>query len=152
MIRRILALLTLAAAAYSQQPNALLSAKDATALFKRSLQLIESTAAAVPGLSRAAAPVMENARQAEMNLEAGTAGAATLTYDLLLNVRAYLALAESLPKPYPFPEEGRRQFAELRDAVERIESHFRAEDFFGTQQGIRQSIGIALTEFAIQLV
>ena len=126
MMRRILALLILAAAAYAQQPNALLPAKDASELYKRSLQLIESTAAAVPGLSRAAAPVVENARQALINLEAGTAGSTMLTYDFFTNVRAYLALAESVPKPYPFPEEGRRQFAELRDAVDRIESHFRA--------------------------
>ena len=126
MIRRILSLLVLTVAAYSQQPNALLPAKDASELFKRSLQLIESTAAAVPGLSRAAAPIVENARQALLNLETGTAGSVTQTYDLLVNVRAYLALAESVPKPYPFPEEGRKQFAELRDAVDRMESHFRA--------------------------
>jgi lysophospholipase L1-like esterase len=77
-------------------------------------------------LVRAAAPVLENARQAQQNLESGPAGHAGLTYDLLTNLRAYLALSDSIPKPYPFPEEGRRQFAELRDAVERIESHFRA--------------------------
>ena len=65
MIRRILSLLVLTAAAYSQQPTALLPARDASELFKRSLQLIESTAAAVPGLSRAAAPIVENARQAQ---------------------------------------------------------------------------------------
>jgi lysophospholipase L1-like esterase len=115
----------LATAAYAQQ-NAVLSAQDASALYRRSLQLLESTSAAVPGLVRAAAPVLENARQAQQNLESGPAGHAGLTYDLLTNLRAYLALADSIPKPYPFPEEGRRQFAELRDAVERIESHFRA--------------------------
>jgi len=127
-MRPIFALVTIAAlapAVYSQQ-NAMLSAKDASALFTRSLQLIESTSAAVPGLVRAAAPVLENARQSLKNLESGPAGNAGLTYDLLINVRAYLALADSLPKPYPFPEEGKRQFAELRDAVERMESHFRA--------------------------
>jgi lysophospholipase L1-like esterase len=115
----------LATAAYAQQ-NALLSAQDASALYKRSLQLLESTSAAVPGLVRAAAPVLENCRQAQQNLETGPAGHAGLTYDLLMNLRAYLALADSVPKPYPFPEEARRQFAELRDTVERIESHFRA--------------------------
>ena len=127
-MRRILALAMLAALAttgYSQQ-TALLSAPDATALFKRSVQLIESTSAAVPGLVRAAAPVLENARQAQMNLASGTAGTSTLTYDLLTNVRAYLALADSVPKPYPFPEEARKQFSELRDVADRMESHFRA--------------------------
>ena len=127
-MRRIFALIIFAAcsiAAYSQQ-NALLSARDAAALYQRSLQLLESTSAAVPGLVRAATPVLESARQAQQNLQNGPAGHAGLTYDFLINLRAYLALADSLPKPYPFPEEGKRQFAELRDAVERIESHFRA--------------------------
>src|SRR5206468_7151579 len=89
-------------------------------------QLVESTSATVPGLARAGAPVLENARQALLNLQAGPAGSAALTYDLLVNIRAYLALADSFPKPYPFPEEGRKQFAELRDTVDRMESHFRA--------------------------
>jgi lysophospholipase L1-like esterase len=127
-MRRIFSLViiaVLATAAYAQQ-NAQLSAQEAAALYRRSLQLLESTSAAVPGLVRAAAPVLENARQAQQNLENGPPGHSGLTYDLLTNLRAYLALADSLPKPYPFPEEGRRQFAELRDAVERIESHFRA--------------------------
>jgi lysophospholipase L1-like esterase len=119
----IIAVLT--ATAYAQQ-TAVLSTQEAAALYRRSLQLLESTSAAVPGLVRAAAPVLENARQAQQNLENGPPGHAGLTYDLLTNLRAYMALADSLPKPYPFPEEGRRQFAELRDAVERIESHFRA--------------------------
>jgi lysophospholipase L1-like esterase len=127
-MRRIFSLVIIAVlttAAYAQQ-NAQLSAQEAATLYRRSLQLLESTSAAVPGLVRAAAPVLENARQAQQNLENGPPGHAGLTYDLLTNLRAYLALADSLPKPYPFPEEGRRQFAELRDAVERIESHFRA--------------------------
>ena len=63
----------LATAAYAQQneQNPVLSAPDAAALYQRSLQLLESTSAAVPGLVRAAAPVLENARQAEKNLETG---------------------------------------------------------------------------------
>jgi len=80
----------------------------------------------VPGLSQAGGPVLENARQALISLESGPAGSVTPTYNLLTNLRAYLVLAESVPKPYPFPEEGRRQFAELRDSVDRVESHFRA--------------------------
>ena len=127
MMRRILALVILSAlatAAYSQQPNALLPAKDASALFKRSLQLAESTSAAVPGLAQAGGPVLENARQALINLESGPAGSVTLTYNLLTNLRAYLVLAESVPKPYPFPEEGRKQFAELRDSVDRVSPIF----------------------------
>ncbi len=31
-----------------------------------------------------------------------------------------------MPRPFPFPEEARRQFGELRDAVDRLDAHFRA--------------------------
>jgi lysophospholipase L1-like esterase len=129
-MRRILSLaLVLAAlavpAVYSQ-PSPLLPAKAESELFQRSLQLIESTSAAVPGLAHAAAPVLENARQAVLNLENGTPGNATLIYEVLINVRAYLSLADSLPKPYPFPDEAHKQFEELRDAAGRMEAHFRA--------------------------
>jgi lysophospholipase L1-like esterase len=41
-------------------------------------------------------------------------------------MRAYLGVSDTVPKPFPFPEEGRRQFGELRDAVDRLDSHFRA--------------------------
>ena len=127
-MRRILGLALiaiLAPAAYSQ-PEARLSANDAAALFRRSVQLIESTSATVPGLVRAAAPVLENARQALTNLETGPAGNAGQVYDLLTNVRAYLTLSDSVPKPYPFPDEASKQFAELRQAAGQMEAYFRA--------------------------
>ena len=109
------------------QDIALLSNRDALQLYARAVQLMESTAVAVPELARAGAPVSENARQALAAFEA-TAGTehAGLTYTFLTNLRAYLALSDSVPKPYPFPEEARRQFSELRDTLSRIESHFRA--------------------------
>lgn len=126
IIRASLVLMLAAAAALPQTPTAVLSAKESAVLFKRSLQLLESTSAAVPGLVRAGAPILENGRQALISLDGGPAGHTGLTYDLLVNVRAYLALADAVPKPYPFPEEARRQFAELREAVDRMEAHFRA--------------------------
>jgi lysophospholipase L1-like esterase len=129
-MRRIFGLalmVILAPAGYSQpQPNPMLSARDAAALFQRSVQLIESTSATVPGLVRAAAPALENARQALTNLETGPAGHSGQVYDLLTNVRAYLSLSDSVPKPFPFPEEARKQFAELRDVAGQLEAYFRA--------------------------
>ncbi len=89
------------------------------------MQLIESTSASVPGLVRAAAPVYENARQALINIEAGPARHPGLLYDLLVNLRSYLALADSVPKSSPLPEEARKQFAELRDDIDRLQAHFR---------------------------
>lgn len=105
--------------------QALLNNQQAVALFTRSAQLIESTMFAVPELQRAAAPLLENARQGLTNLRANN-GNALLTYNFLLNIRAYLALSDSVPKPFPFPEEGQKQFTELRDSAARIEAHFRA--------------------------
>jgi lysophospholipase L1-like esterase len=108
------------------QPTALLNTQAANQLFQRSIHLMESTSVAVPGLVRAGAPVLENARQALITLQAAPGQHAALTYSFLANVRGYLALADSVPKPYPFPEEARKQFAELRESLDRVESHFRA--------------------------
>lgn len=124
LVAGLCAILTLSPAG-SAQTAAMLSAGDADQLFKRTVQLMESTAIAMPGMSRAAAPLMENTKQSLTNL-AVTPQNSAVTYDFLNNVRAYLVLTDASPKPYPFPDEARKQFSELRDSVDRIESHFRA--------------------------
>lgn len=109
------------------QDQALLTYSQYNALYTRTLQLMDSTMSAVPGLARAAAPVMENARQAVANLKiAPTQPYSPMHLEIMRNVRAYLALADALPKPFPFPAEAKRQFAELREAVERAETSFAA--------------------------
>jgi lysophospholipase L1-like esterase len=80
----------------------------------------------IPELARAGAPVAENARQAFETMRVTGPQDGRLTYTFLTNLRAYLALYDSVPKPYPFPTEGRKQFSELRVTSERLESHFRA--------------------------
>ena len=114
-----------AAMAWAQSGGALLSNVEALKLEQRTVQLMESTGLAVPGLARAGAPALEDARQALANLETAPQNAAN-TFTFLGDARAYLAISDTVPKPYPFPEEGRRQFGELRDAVDRLDSHFRA--------------------------
>jgi lysophospholipase L1-like esterase len=111
--------------AFAQSGGALLSNQDALKLERRAVQLMESTGLAVPGLARAGAPALEDVRQALANLETAPQNAAN-TFAFLSDARAYLAISDTVPKPYPFPEEGRRQFGELRDAVDRLDSHFRA--------------------------
>jgi lysophospholipase L1-like esterase len=111
--------------AWAQSGGALLSNPDALKLEQRAVQLMESTGLAVPGLARAGAPALEDARQTLANLETAPQNAG-YTFTLLNGMRAYLAISDTVPKPFPFPEEGRRQFAELRDAVDRIDSHFRS--------------------------
>ena len=117
--------LAAAAAAWAQTPGALLSRADVSQLCARSVQLMEAGGVAVPDLSRAAAPVIENVRGACTQLQLQP-GAGQSTYVLMMNLRAYLALADAVPKPFPFPEAARLQFAELRDEATRLDSHFRA--------------------------
>jgi lysophospholipase L1-like esterase len=126
-MKRFVLLLAAASALWGQTaaPTALLSNADAIALYTRSFQLIESTMIAVPDLSRAGAPLLANAKQALENLRVNS-GNAGFQSDILTNVRAYLTLSDAVPKPFPFPAEGQRQFAELRESVTRMESHLRA--------------------------
>jgi len=51
------------AMAWAQSGGALLSNQDALKLEQRTVQLMESTGLAVPGLTRAGAPALEDARQ-----------------------------------------------------------------------------------------
>jgi lysophospholipase L1-like esterase len=86
---------------------------------------MEAGGISVPDLHNAAAPLVENVKQSCIQLQA-TATAAAPTYTLLMNLRAFNALADSVPKPFPFPETASRQFAELRDQAARLDTHFRA--------------------------
>jgi lysophospholipase L1-like esterase len=122
---RWLACLWAAASLALAQSGALLSNQEALKLERRAVQLIESTGLAVPGLARAGAPALEDSRQALASLESAPQNAGN-TFTFLATARAYLAISDTMPKPYPFPEEGKRQFAELRDAVDRLDAHFRA--------------------------
>jgi lysophospholipase L1-like esterase len=116
-----------APAAQTTAPSsALLSNNDALALLRRISQLMESTILATPGMTRAAAPLLENVKQAMGNIESTSPQNAGQVYNLLANVRAYLALSDALPKQYPFAETARKQVAELRDSVDRMDSDFAA--------------------------
>jgi lysophospholipase L1-like esterase len=118
----------LAATLFAQEaphPQPLLGNQQALDLYTRAVQLMESATIAVPDLVRPGAPLIENARQsiARLRLQAGDG---EQTYAFLSNLRAWLALADSVPKPFPFPDQAQKQFSELRDIAERIDVHFRA--------------------------
>src|ERR1019366_4631222 len=87
-------------------------------------ELMEAGGVAIPELQRAAAPVIENTRQNSIQLRLRP-GRGEITYSLLINLRAYLALADSVPKPFPFSEAAQRQLTELRDDATRLDAHFR---------------------------
>ena len=69
--------------------------------------------------------MIESVRQS-CNFLRVRAGNGQATFSVLSNLRAYISLADAVPKPFPFPEAASKQFAELRDAAFRFESHFRA--------------------------
>jgi lysophospholipase L1-like esterase len=111
---------TLAGQAPQQQQ---LNAQQAQQLMSRSLQLMESTGVALPELARAGAPLTENAGQALANVRSTTANLGF--YNVFLsNVRAYLFVSDSLPKPPDFPEQARRQLSELRDNFGSLDTYF----------------------------
>src|SRR5580704_11889664 len=109
----------------AQAPSALLATADLNTLCGRSAQLMEAGGVAAPDLGRAAAPVIENVKQACTQLKLHPSGGQP-TYSLMMNVRAYLELADAIPKPYPFPEAARQQLAEVRETSARLDAHFRA--------------------------
>lgn len=110
---------------YAQAPGALLGTAEVNALCLRTTQLMDAGGVAVPDLGRAAAPVIENVKQACTQLKLHPNGGQP-TYSLIMNVRAYLELSDTIPKPYPFPEAARQQLAEVRETSARLDAHFRA--------------------------
>jgi len=118
-----------ALALYAQQPpatpSALLNTKQLLDSYSRSIQLMESTGVALPDLARAGAPLVESARQFSDNVRADPANA-DANYTFLANLRAFIALSDAVPKPFPFSEEAQKQLHELRDIEARLDAHFRA--------------------------
>jgi len=111
----------------AQAQSNLLSSRDVHALEQRGAQLMESIALLVPELSRAAAPLLENAKQARTNLIVAPGGMHTgFVHTYLVNARAFALLSDAMPKPYPFPEEGTKQITEYRQLVSKLEAHFTA--------------------------
>jgi lysophospholipase L1-like esterase len=104
---------------------AVLAPQEVNQLCGRLTELMEAGGVAISELQRAAAPVIENVTQSCIQLQIRP-GRSQPTYALLMNLRAYLALADAVPKPFPFPEAAQRQLAELRDDATRLDAHFRA--------------------------
>ncbi len=117
-------------AAFAQSPagesgTPLLGDKAAQDLATRMSQLMESTAVAVPGLVHASEPVRQNA-EATLAALRRTRQDAALTWQLIGQVKAYLALSDSIPRPSVFPPAADQQLAELREDLQRMQRHFEA--------------------------
>ena len=112
-------------AAPASSDTAVLAPPAVNQLCGRMTELMEAGGVAISELQRAAAPVIENVKQSCIQLQIRP-GRSQPTYLLLMNLRAYLALADAVPKPFPFPDAAQRQLAELRDDATRLDAHFRA--------------------------
>ncbi len=106
-------------------PSALLSNSARETLYKRTVQLMEAATVATPELARAGAPLIEDARQAVVNLHA-QGWNESYDYRFVTAVRIFLELADAVPKPFPFPEAARAQMTELRDNLLRAQASFTA--------------------------
>ena len=123
---RIAALLLIGASMAGAQPaNPLLSTPEMKTLCSRIVQLMDAGGVAVADLQRAAAPVVESAKQSCTTLESRP-GYTPPIVALMSSVRAYLTLSDAIPKPFPFPETAAKQLAELRADQARLDTHFLA--------------------------
>lgn len=111
--------------AQSDTPRPLLSTSDADQLFRRMLQLMESTGASIPELQLATAPLVAGAKNTFAVLQQSPRNGPQ-TAEFLRRTRAFLAIADVTPKPFPFPDVAEKQFTELRDDQVRLEAHFAA--------------------------
>ena len=97
-------------------------------LATRILQLMESTAVAVPGLIRASEVLKQNAETTFAAIERTPRSPgrepAALIFQFINQIKAYLALSDSFPRPSPFPAAADRQYAELREGLQRIQQYF----------------------------
>lgn len=123
---RYFTVLLTATALCAQVPGPLLSPKDAGELTTRMLQLMESTAVVVPGLTSASQPIKQNAETTSAAM-ARTPRNPALTYQFMNQVKAYLALSDSFPRPADFPAAADRQYAELREDLARLQRHLEAQ-------------------------
>ncbi len=109
----------------AQTPDGLLPTPEARKLDARMLELMDSTGAILPELQLATAPLVAGAKNTAAALDKQP-GSATLTAQFTRQIRAFLAIADATPKPFPFPEAALKQFAELRDSYDRLEAHLAA--------------------------
>jgi lysophospholipase L1-like esterase len=106
-------------------PAAAASDDNIPQLALRMTQLMESTAVPVPGLIQASQPIKQRADTALAAMKKEPANPLPVL-DFMNQIKAYLALADSIPRPEAFPPTADRQYAELREAVDRMQRQFTA--------------------------
>lgn len=106
-------------------PNALLSGPEIQITATHILQLMDSTAASVPGLARASDALRQSAQTTATALGKSLRDE-PLTLQLSNELRGYLALSDSFPRPDFFPPAASQQFLSLHDEQQRLDRHFHA--------------------------
>ncbi|HKD05199.1 MAG TPA: GDSL-type esterase/lipase family protein [Bryobacteraceae bacterium] len=119
----ITAALALAGAAWPQTADST-PVSDAQ-LADRLAQLVESTAVIVPGLAKASEGLRQLAGGTLASMRAAPQDAA-LRYRFGKQVGIYVALADSFPRPEPFPAVAERQFTDLHEGLQRYDTRFGA--------------------------
>jgi lysophospholipase L1-like esterase len=123
---RLLALLPFALCLLAESPpNALLSGPETQITATRIVQLMDSTAASVPGLARATEPIRQSAKATAAEL-GKSLNDEPLTLQLSNELRGYLALTDAFPRPEFFAPAASQQFLALRDEQQRLDRHFQA--------------------------
>ncbi len=126
MKTRLAAAALLCVLAVSGQQSRPLPAREAMGLYGRTVELMEAASVASPELARAAAPLVENTRQALAAMRTASGQNAALVNTLLANVRVFALVADAAPRPDEFKAEAAKQLAEVRENLARIDAHFRA--------------------------
>jgi lysophospholipase L1-like esterase len=109
---------------WAQEGPAPIKDQEILGHYGRVLQLMEAGGVASPELGRAGVPLAENMRQAMESLQFLGVRNPPLHYRFMVNLKAYLLIAESVPKPANYPAMAKQQLAELRDELQMIETYF----------------------------
>ncbi len=120
----LLALASLAPVSAAQDAPKPITDQQIIPLYERSLQLIEAGGVASPELGRAGAPLIENMRQTVESLKFLGVRNPQLHYRYMMNLRAYLLISDSIPKPANFPTMAKQQLSELRENLLLEETYF----------------------------
>ncbi len=118
-------LVAVMAVAASAQTPPVMERRALTGTTERLMQLMESVSIVIPDLPRAAGPLLEQMRQSRATLDRNPRSMLA-TYTFLEQSRKFGAIAEAMPRPYPFPEIGIKQLGELRELTSKLDLHFQS--------------------------
>lgn len=108
-------------------PVAVVNDQQIMAVYDRSLQLIEASGIASAELGRAGAPIAENIRQNVESLKFLGVRNPQLHYAVMGNLRAFLLIADAIPKAADFSATAKQQLQELRDNLLAAELYFQKQ-------------------------